>query len=370
MDLFVYGTLQSHALMAAVAGPGPLEAVEASIGGFARYTLKGNVVPFIAAAEGERMSGVLWQGLSDQQIARLACYEGAFGYVLSPVSVAVDGRTVDAQCFLPPPGLEAAAETWSLSRWEAEHLAPALLAAAEVFAHEPMPDSDTLRRMWPMIEARAWSRYRAATTPATVRHDPAPDDFDLVAEAPPNGQFFRFQQVEVDHKTFAMGRSGPLRREVFFGIDAAIVLPYDPRRDKVLLVEQARPGPYLRHDPNPWMLEPIAGIIDARETPAVAARREAEEEAGLKDIQLKAAGSFYVSPGATTDYFYTYIGLCDLPLDTPYQGGLPEEGEDLRLHPLPFGQALALCDSGEIQTGPAVYLMHWLLRHRDSLRAA
>ena len=160
-----------------------------------------------------------------------------------------------------------------------------------------------------------------------------------------------------------------MTREGFYGVDAALVLPYDPMRDRVLLVEQARVGPKLRRDPNPWMFEPIAGIVDARETPLQAALREAREEAALEDITMLPAGEFYVSPGATTDYFYAYTGLCDLAVDKPYLGGLPEEREDLRLHPMTFDTAMALADSGEIATGPALYLLHWLLRHRDRLRA-
>ncbi|MEO1638223.1 MAG: gamma-glutamylcyclotransferase [Pseudomonadota bacterium] len=370
MDLFVYGTLRSHALMAAVAGPGVLDPVQARLNSYAVVPLEGNVVPFVRPADGQIAEGLLWRDLSPAQMARLDAYEGAFGYELGPVLVDADGQQLTAQCYLPPPNLIAGEGEWSLSEWEAGHLAPAVLAAKEVFSHNPIPDHASLRRMWPMIEARAWARHRAAVTPAAHRHAPDGDDFVRADARPPQGQFFRFQSVDINHRTFTGDRSDTMTREVFVGVDAAIVLPYDPVRDKVLLVEQARVGPHLRHDPNPWMLEPVAGIIDARETPEGAALRETQEEAGLRDVELIKAGSFYVSPGSTTDYFYTFIGLCDLPQDAPYLGGLPEEGEDLRLHPLPFETALALADTGEIQTGPAVYLIHWLLRHRDRLRAA
>ncbi len=52
-------------------------------------------------------------------------------------------------------------------------------------------------------------------------------------------------------------------------------------RDRVLLLEQMRAGPMLRGDANPWMLEPVAGMIDAGETPIRPALRECAEEAGL-----------------------------------------------------------------------------------------
>lgn len=370
MDLFVYGTLKSRDLMAAVAGPGPLLPVAARLEGYAVYPVAGNVVPFIAPAEGGEARGIVWQGLTAAQMARLDAYEGAFGYSFGPVEVQTTDGPRMAQAYLPPVEMQAGVGEWSLADWEAGHLAPAVFAANELFSLDPLPDYASLRRMWPMIEARAWAKFRAEATPATRRYQPQPQDFELVSADAPSGEFFRFQKTQITHRRFDGGRSDVLAREGFLGVDAAIVLPYDPVRDRVLLVEQVRLGPALRHDPNPWMLEPIAGIVDARETPQAAALREAKEEAGLDITDLHAAGAFYVSPGATTDYFYAFVGLCALPQTTAYFGGLPGEGEDLRLHPLALDTAMGLADSGEITTGPALYLLYWLLRHRARLRAA
>jgi nudix-type nucleoside diphosphatase (YffH/AdpP family) len=220
-----------------------------------------------------------------------------------------------------------------------------------------------------MIESRAWAKHRAKMAPATVRRDPHIDDITVVATRPPQGGFFRMQDIDVRHKRFDGTRSDTLHREIFVAVDAAFVLPYDPVRDKVILVEQVRFGPMMRHDPNPWMLEPVAGIVDARETPEQAAHRESFEEAAVTLDHLEPVSAFYASPGSTTDYFYNYIGLCDLPQTEPYLGGLAAEGEDIRLHPLSFDHALALADSGEIQVGPLVLMLNWLARHRDRLRA-
>ncbi len=370
MDLFVYGTLKSHSLMAAVAGPGPLDQVTANLAGYAVYPLTGNVVPFIAPTAGGLAQGIVWQNLTAAQMARLDAYEGAFGYSFGPVEVqTADGPRV-AQAYLPPDDMQAGSGEWLLADWEAGHLAPAILAATELFSLDPLPDHATLRRMWPMIEARAWAKFRAVSAPSMHRYQPQDTDFEFVAAGPPKGEFFRFQSTRIAHRRFDGDRSDVLTREGFIGVDAALVLPYDPVRDQVLLVEQVRLGPALRHDPNPWMLEPIAGIVDARETPQQAALREAKEEAGLDDVVLEAAGAFYVSPGASTDFFYAFVGLCDLPQTAPYLGGLSSEAEDLKLHPLSFDAAMDLADSGEITTGPALYLLYWLLRHRARLRAA
>lgn len=364
MDLIVYGTLRSAALMEAVSGVRGLHAIPATLPDYAVFAVDGNVVPFIAPHQGGAAECVIWQDLGEAALARLDLYEGAFGYSLTSVTAKTADGPSSVMCYLPPEGIKPGPKPWSLQAWEADHLAPGLLAASELFSHDPLPSQSALRAMWPMIEARAWSKHRAKAAPATRRFAPAEADFEVAHARPPQGRFFRFQSADIAHRRFDGRRSETLTREAFIGIDAAVVLPYDPARDRVLLVEQARMGPRMRRDPNPWMLEPVAGIIDARETPQEAALRECHEEAGLTITQLVEANAFYVSPGASTDYFYTFIGVCDLPHTQPYLGGLESEAEDLRLHPMSLDDALALADSGEIATGPALFLLYWLIRHK------
>lgn len=369
MDLFVYGTLRSQPLMEAVSGAEMQSGVAACLRGYGVFPVKGDVVPFIAQAPAANAEGVIYENLSDRQMDRLNLYEGAFGYRLVQVEVQTDAGIRAVSCYLPPQNVTSGEGTWSLDAWEKTHLAPAVLAAEELFSRDPAPTYAELRAMWPMMETRAWAKHRAKAAPATRRFQASPADFPIATRHPPQGRFFGFQAVDVRHRRFDGATTDLLTREGFYGVDAAIVLPYDPVRDRVLLVEQARMGPRLRHDPNPWMLEPVAGIVDARETPEAAALRECKEEAGLEVTTLEAAGSFYVSPGASTDYFYAFVGLCDLPDLETYLGGLDDEAEDLRLHPMTLEDAFALADSGEIATGPALYLLHWLLRHKDRLRS-
>lgn len=369
MDLFVYGTLMSQELMAAVAGPGPLHATAADLDGYLRQPVRNDVVPCIVEKRGATCHGILWRDLTAEQTRRLDAYEGAFGYHLADVTLHVDGQGAQAKCYMPPEWVRAGDGEWSLADWQVEHLAPAILAAQELFAHRPLPDDGALRRMWPMIEARAWSRHRATAGPATIRHQAGPDDLRIAARRPPQGSFFRLQGVDLTHRRFDGKQSHLLVREAFLGVDAAIVLPYDPARDRVVLVEQFRMGPMMRHDPNPWMLEPVAGIVDARETPQDTAHRETQEEAGLTLRHLEPVSAHYPSPGSSTDFFYCFIGLCDIPQVATYRGGLLDEGEDLRLHPMALDDALTLADTGEVATGPLVLLLNWLARHRDRLRA-
>src|SRR5687767_6122792 len=92
--------------------------------------------------------------------------------------------------------------------------------------------------------------------------------------------FFRMDQYQIRYDRFA-GGSDTVTREIFERGDAVAVLPYDPVRDEIVLVEQFRPGA-IRYPESPWLLELIAGMLDEAQTPEQAAQREALEEADCK----------------------------------------------------------------------------------------
>lgn len=369
MYLFVYGTLQSADLMQVVAGGQIAVPIAARLQGYRLCGVADDVVPCLQPDPAAVTEGFIFPDLDPAQMDRIGLYEGAFGYQLEAGQAETGAGARAVQVYLPTEGAAQAEGAWTFDIWQETHEAPAVLAATELFAHDPLPNPAALRAMWPMVEARAWAKTRATAAPATLRHDPQSGDLQLHKMRPPMGHFFRMQSMDVSHRQFSGDLSEVMKREVFVGVDAAIVLPYDPARDKVLFVEQARMGPAVRQDPNPWALEAVAGIVDARETPEAAARREAAEEANVTLRHLEPAGSYYPSPGASTDYFYTYVGLCDLPMTDSYFGGLPGEHEDLRVHPVSFDAAMGFAQSGEITAGPLLHLLYWLGWHRDRLRA-
>ena len=328
-------------------------------------------MPLLQPRDGAVAQGVVWTGLTAKQHERLDIYETAFGFELRPMLVTrADGTRGMAMVYVPPAANQSSGAPWSFDDWQAERGDVTCLAAAELLAHDPPLATSHLNRQWPMMRARAFAvqRGKAADAPATLRYHPGPGDYDLTHAAPLAGGFFKLATLDVTHRRFDGAMQGPLRRETLVGVDAALVLPYDPIRDRVLLVEQFRVGIARRQDANPWCLEPVAGIVDADESPEAAALREAEEEAGLSAVTLQKMFSIYPSPGSSTDHFYCYLGLTDLPELGSYSGGLAEEAEDLRLHVLPFADAMALLDTGEINAGPLLAMLLWLGRARPTLR--
>ena len=258
--------------------------------------------------------------------------------------------------------------SWDQETWQARWGAVFANAVSEI---SQQPDVTTLKHRLPMILARAQSKANGLNPkPAQVRSDMGLEHISVKTSQVTHRGFFLTETYQLHHSHFDGTLSDALSREVFVATDASIILPYDPKRDRVLLVEQFRMGPFGRGDTRPWMLEPVAGRVDGGETPEQTAYRECAEEAGLVLSGLEHIASHYCSPGSSTEYFHCYLGLCDLPELDQGQGGLDTEHEDIRTHVLTFEQAEGLLTSGEADNGPLILMLFWLVANRSRLRAA
>ena len=122
--------------------------------------------------------------------------------------------------------------------------------------------------------------------------------------------YFRVDRFRLRHKLFAGGWSSEMSREVFERGHAVTVLPYDPARDEVVLIEQFRPGAFAAGK-NPWLIECVAGIIEDGEMPEDVAYREIVEETGLSVSDQWHMLGMFVSPGAVTEFIELYLGRVD-----------------------------------------------------------
>lgn len=178
--------------------------------------------------------------------------------------------------------------------------------------------------------------------------------------------FFRMERMQLRHRKFAGDWSVPLQRELVVRRDAAGVLLYDPQLDAVALIEQFRVGA-LDRGTSPWLFELVAGLIDTGETPAAVARREAVEEAGCEVQALEPVFELLSSPGGSNEYMHIFCGRCDLR-DAGGIHGLPEEHEDIRVHVVPFTDAVAMMQRGLLCNAHTIIAMQWLQLNRERLR--
>lgn len=375
LPLFVFGTLRHDALRAAVAGadlPGqpavlPDHAVARAL------DPQGAPQPFpvLDPRPGARAPGLLLHPDPDQR-ARLHAYERLFRYLTRPVTVLQDGQPVAALIYVPEAESWRPGPDWDIDAWARDWAVLRTAAAAEVMALWPGHDPALMAQRYPQIEVAVDSALRAAATPApaSLRRSPAPGDVTTQATRRPYARFFGVQEDDLRFRRFDGGFSPVVTRAGFVVGDAVTVLPYDPGRDRVMLVEQFRYGAWLRGDPNPWSLEPIAGRIDPGEAPETAAHREAAEETGLALGRLMRVGGFYPSPGAVTEYLIAFVALADLDDSAAGVGGLASEAEDIRAHAIGFDRLMALIDDGEVENAPLLISALWLAARRDRIRAA
>jgi len=375
--LFVYGTLRHLPLLERVVGhPVATDGiVPARLPDHQAHWAAGQAFPLLVAQPGAQAEGLLLRGLTAQDMARLDFYEGGFGFHLACVTVQTDGGRVEAQVWYPDAGLWEPAAAFDLPLWQARWGAINVAAAAEMMDHFGQRDAAEIARLYPMIHARAASRVAAER--AGVPADAAlPDsgmrraDVVLQELARPYADFFAVEEHHLRFRRFDGTQSPVVKRAVFMASDAAILLPYDPVRDAVLVIEQFRAGPWARGDLAPWPLEPVAGRVDPGETPEDAAHREAAEEAGLVLHRLEKVSGNYPSPGSTSEFFHIFVGLCDLPDRLMGLGGVASEDEDIRSHILPSARFQDLLDRDLLTVGPLILAGHWLARHRARLRAA
>lgn len=178
--------------------------------------------------------------------------------------------------------------------------------------------------------------------------------------------FFRMDKLWLTHPRFD-GRDMPVfTRELFIRGDATCVLPYDPERDEIVLLEQFRLGAMDR-DQSPWLLELVAGMNEAGETPEDVAQREGQEEAGLTFSSLEKICNYLVSPGGTTELIHLYCGR----ISTESAGGLfgvEHEHEDIRAHVVHADEAIAMIADGRINNAAAIIALQWLQMNRSRLR--
>lgn len=181
-------------------------------------------------------------------------------------------------------------------------------------------------------------------------------DYRILGKSRPYNGFFKMDSVRIKHEAFD-GSTITVERECMERGDAVVVVLYDKNRDEVLLLEQFRIGPTARED-NPWLIECVAGMLHPNEDPLECARRECVEEAGYEPKLLKPLGSYYVSPGGTSERIFLYMSEVDATRPVGKGGGLDSEHEDIRVFWVKREKALAMIHDGRINSsGPMLALL-------------
>lgn len=192
-------------------------------------------------------------------------------------------------------------------------------------------------------------------------------DYEVLEKTTGYDGYFRIDVYTVRYRLHDGGWSKPVKREVFERGHAAAVIPYDPVCDAVVLIEQFRIGA-IGAPGRPWLLEIVAGIIEAGESAEEVARREALEEAGCTLLDLVPICDYLSSPGGASERVSLFCGRVDAS-EVGGIHGVDEEGEDIRAFVLPFDKALREIMARPVQVASLMIAIQWLALNRARLRA-
>jgi ADP-ribose pyrophosphatase len=178
--------------------------------------------------------------------------------------------------------------------------------------------------------------------------------------------FFELSAYDLTHELFAGGQCPVITREMLDRKDASAILPYDPERDEVVLIEQFRIGA-MRNANGPWLIEVIAGYQEPGENPQQLVIRESIEEADCTVTDLVPMCNYHSSPGSSNEIIHLFLGR------TSTKGlggihGLPHEGEDIRVQVVSADTAFEWLEAGRIDSAMALIALQWFRIHREDIR--
>ncbi len=198
-----------------------------------------------------------------------------------------------------------------------------------------------------------------------MKRDTDSFDFSIDETKPLYRGFYKMEELTVTHQRFN-GNSLTINRELMDRHDAVCLMLVDFAHEKFVFIEQFRVG--AMKQPNPWLIEMVAGLIDKDENPDEVARREAVEEAGVEVGRLEFICKYLPSPGGSNELVYLYIGEVD---STNAKGlhGLEDEGEDIRVLTPSFKEGFKWLASGAIHNAASIIALQWFQLNHDNLKA-
>lgn len=153
---------------------------------------------------------------------------------------------------------------------------------------------------------------------------------------------YRGRVIELDLDRVELPNGHQADLEIIHHPGGAAVAAIDTQQ-RICLVRQ------FRHAANGWIWELPAGKIDQREPPLETARRELEEEAGMRAQRWESLGDYLSSPGVFTEVIHLFMATGLEAVPTRH-----EAHEVMEVHWLPFERALQMAQSGELRDGKSL----------------
>ena len=181
--------------------------------------------------------------------------------------------------------------------------------------------------------------------------------FEIINKKNIHNGFFKMNEYILKYKKYDGSWSKEVKREIFGGAMVSAVLPYDPVKREIVLIQQFRPGTIAKEFNN-YLYEIVAGIIDPGETAEDTAKRECLEETGCKIKKITPIQGYFPAPGSSESFYHLFLGEIDT-----FEGervmGLESENEDILVRSYKLSDVKEMMEKGEILNGLTLIALQW-----------
>ncbi len=181
--------------------------------------------------------------------------------------------------------------------------------------------------------------------------------FKIVSKKNLYDGFFKMNEIILKYKKYDGTWTDKIRRELFGGAQVSAVLPYDPIKKEIVLIQQFRPGTISKDFDN-YLNEIVAGIIDNGEKPEDAAKRECFEETGCIVKKLIPIQGYFPAPGSSESFYHLFLGEIETFRGTRILG-LENENEDIKVQSFKTAEIREKMQNGEILNGLTLIALQW-----------
>ena len=169
--------------------------------------------------------------------------------------------------------------------------------------------------------------------------------------------FFDVNKYKFIHKKHNGDWSSTVEREIFSGAHVSTLLPYDPIKKEIVLIQQFRAGVLSMYDKE-YLYEIVAGIIDKGEKPQETAIRECLEETGCEVKRILPIQTYFPAPGSSESYYHLYLGEIN-----SFEGdrimGLESENEDILVKSYKVNDVRNMLKKKKIMNGLTLIALQW-----------
>jgi len=169
--------------------------------------------------------------------------------------------------------------------------------------------------------------------------------------------FYSLNKYKFVHKKHNGDWTNTLEREIFSGAHVATLIPYDPIKKKIILIQQFRVATILRYDED-YLYEIVAGIIDKNESPKETAKRECFEETGCTVKKIIPIQEYFHAPGSSESYYHLFLGEIN-----SFEGerikGLQSENEDILVKSFNINEIRQMLREKQIKNGLTLIALQW-----------